>query len=567
MSGVYFPQCQNLPEFNASQNPTSQEMLFVPLGGTREIGMNLNLYGHDGQWLGVDFGITFTENNSYGVDIVLPDPSFLEALGDKFLGFFITHAHEDHLGALAYLWDSFSAPVFASPFTYKVIESKLRRENIDPQDRLRSVDLNGSFQLGGFNLQLITLTHSIPEPNAVVLRTKAGVVFHTGDWKIDPDPQIGEKVDAAALLKVGNDGVDVLVCDSTNALEQGWSCSEGFVYDALQDVLKDLTGSVVITCFASNIARLQTIAKIARAIGRKPILVGQSLVKMVNFARQTGYLQGVDHFFEPHQIHNIAREERLILCTGSQGEPRAALARIVRKQHPDIQLQAGDHVVFSSRVIPGNETRVSHLQNSLAEQQIITHVSEICPGIHASGHPNRDELSQMYQWIRPNIAVPVHGEMRHLMGHAQLALDHQVKQAIIPFNGGVFRICGSKIEAIGRVHAGRLLCDGNAIIPEGSEVLRERRILACEGVAFIGIAGLIQNDISLHIQVLGIALSIEELQELEKLALKQAIYLYDTISKLENFCSNMSKWLAREIKSRVGKRVKIIATAPELLQM
>ena len=467
--------------------PGREELLFVPLGGTGEIGMNMNLYGHDGKWLMVDCGITFGDASTPGIEVIMPDPAFIEERIEDLMGLVLTHAHEDHLGAVQYLWKRLRCPVYATPFTAAVLRRKLTETDFADQIPLQEVPMSGTFDVGPFNVELITLTHSIPEPNALVIRTANGTVMHTGDWKLDPDPLVGPTTDEKRLMEIGEEGVLAMICDSTNALSPGRSGSESEVRENLAEVVRDCKGAVAIACFASNVARMESAAKAALANGRRPALVGRSLWRMSDAAREAGYLQDLPAFLNDEEAANLPPDKTLLICTGSQGEPRAALSRIARCEHQRIELGEGDTVIFSSREIPGHEIGIGQLQNQLAQLgcDIITAGDR---EIHTSGHPNRDELADMYGWIRPRIAVPVHGEPRHLMAHAKLAQACQVPHGIVANNGMVIRLTTDGAEDIDSVFASRLALDGDRIVPLDRGALRQRRKMAYNGAATVTVA-------------------------------------------------------------------------------
>ncbi len=463
------------------------DLWFLPLGGTGEIGMNLNLYCHDGAWLMIDLGVTFADDRLPGIDLVMPDPSFIEAQREKLAGLVLTHAHEDHIGAVPHLWPRFRCPIYATPFTAAVLRNKLA-ENGEAKDAVvTEVPMSGRFSVGPFEIELITLTHSIPEPNAVVLRTAAGTVLHTGDWKLDPDPVVGDDYDEAALRRLADEGVLAMVCDSTNALVEGESGSEGEVGVNLAELIGGFKGRVAVACFASNVARLRTIVQVATDHGRRVALVGRSMHRIYQAAVETGYLEGLPPLVSDSDLGYLPRQEVLLLCTGSQGEPRSALWRIAHDEHPEVSLDPGDAVVFSSRVIPGNEKAISTLQNELVRQGVKV-VTDRDHFIHVSGHPARDELAQMYQWVRPQVAIPVHGEARHLAEHAELARACQVPQAIVAENGTLISLSAKGAEVLGHVPSGRLLLDGNRLIPADSPVIRGRQKLVYNGVALLSLA-------------------------------------------------------------------------------
>src|ERR1700720_1533222 len=444
-------------------------LFFVSLGGAGEIGMNLNLYGYAGDWLILDCGVTFGDDTQPGLDVVMPDPSFIVERRDQLLGIVATHAHEDHIGAIPYLWPQLQCPVWATPFTASVLRAKLVEAGLAERVPITTVPMSGRFTIGPFDLELITLTHSIPEPNAVVIRTPVGTVLHTGDWKFDPDPLIGPTADEAALLRLGDEGVLALVGDSTNALRPGTSGSEAELRRSLIDLIGRYDARVAVACFASNVARLETIARAAAAHGREIALVGRSLWRIGKAAPGNGYLKDLARFLTEDEAGYIPRDRVGMICTGSQGEARAALSRIARDDHPHVVLETGDVVIFSSRIIPGNEKSINRLQNALVRLgvEIVTEEDHF---VHVSGHPARDELVRMYQMVRPQIAVPVHGEARHLIAHAELAGECQVQQPLVIQNGD-------------GVPVGRLASDGKGLLPLDGTALKDRRRVTFNGSA------------------------------------------------------------------------------------
>jgi ribonuclease J len=467
------------PEAIADHDPDA--LYFLPLGGAGEIGMNLSLYGYRGQWLIVDCGVTFgEEEHQPGVDVIMADPAFIVERRDRLLGIVATHAHEDHIGAIPYLWPQLQCPVWATPFTASVLHAKLVEARLADQVKITTVPMSGRFTIGPFELELITLTHSIPEPNAVVIRTPVGTVLHTGDWKLDPEPLIGSVTDEARLRAVGDEGVLAIVCDSTNALKPGSSGSEGELRHSLTELIGRYDQRVAVACFASNVARLETIAHAARAHDRDVALVGRSLWRIEKSARDNGYLADVPRFLTEDEAGYVPRDKILLICTGSQGEPRAALARIAREDHPNITLEEGDVVVFSSRIIPGNEKAIGRLQNALVRLDIEV-VTEADHFVHVSGHPAQDELVRMYQMIRPRIAIPVHGEARHLAAHAHLAEQCQVEEALVIENGDLIRLDRGGGAIVDAVPTGRIGSDGKSLVPIGGAVLQQRRRIAGDG--------------------------------------------------------------------------------------
>ena len=474
-----------MTDFQKTGRPADDELLFLPLGGAGEIGMNLNLYGHAGKWLMIDLGVTFGDDENPGIDIIMPDPSFIVERKDDLSAIVITHAHEDHLGAVAHLWPRLRCPIFATAFAASILRRKLAEVGLVDAAKITVVPLSGKFSAGPFEIEFMTLTHSIPEPNACVVRTPLGVVMHTGDWKLDPDPLVGPTADEAALSNLGDEGVLAMVCDSTNVFVPGHTGSEAEVRRNLIEAVSSLKQGVALACFASNIARLETAAVVGAACDRSVSLVGRSLWRFYEAAQENGYLTEVAPFMSPEEAKRLPRDKVMYVCTGSQGEPRAALHRIARGDHRDVHFERGDSVVFSSRVIPGNEKSISRLHNKLAELGVAVINAKEFGGVHVSGHPAREELAQMYQWIRPKIAVPVHGERRHLEEHVKLALDCQVPEAQLVVNGDVVRLAPGPSEVIAKVFAGRLVLDGKNLVSVQSRILRDRRKMLFNGAAVV----------------------------------------------------------------------------------
>ena len=468
-----------------TQTAAGCELVFLPLGGSGEIGMNFNAYGYgsadDREWIIADCGVLFgREANTPGVDVIMPDIRFLAEQRQNVLGMVLTHAHEDHIGAIAHLWPQLRCPLFATPFTARLIEEKLAEAGLDEEVAVTVVPISGHVVLGPFEIDYITLTHSIPESNALAIRTPLGVVVHTGDWKLDPEPLLGSVSDAPALRKLGNEAVLALVCDSTNALSAGHSGSEAAVRESLISLIAGLKGRIAVTGFASNVARLQSIAHAARAAGREIVLVGRSMHRIVNAARDVGCLTDFPASVSEDEAVSLPPDRVLFLCTGSQGEARAALARIAAGEH-NIKLGRGDTVIFSSRIIPGNELAIFELQNRLAALGVSV-LTEKDHFVHTSGHPCRDELEQMYRWVRPHIAVPVHGERRHMEEHAQLARSLQVPEAIVLENGQMLRLAPGRAQLVDETPAGRLHLDGRILVSEGDGYARARRSLGFAGL-------------------------------------------------------------------------------------
>jgi ribonuclease J len=469
---------------------SQDELVLLPLGGAGEIGMNFNAYGFgppdERKWIVVDCGVLFgRETDTPGVDVIMPDIRFLAELRKDVLGIVLTHAHEDHIGAIGHLWPQLRCPMYATPFTARLMHDKLLEAGIEELARVKVVPLGGRLTLGPFDIEFHSITHSIPEPNALVIRTPLGTVMHTGDWKLDPEPLIGEATDEVAFRKIGDEGVLAMVCDSTNALVQGHSGSEADVKKGLTELIGTLKGKVAVTGFASNLARLQSVAEAAREHGREVALVGRSMHRITGAARETGYMKHFPRLIDEEEAAQLPSDRVLYLCTGSQGEPRAALARIARGDHPSVQLGAGDAVIFSSRIIPGNDIAIHELHNQLSELgvEVLTVEDHF---VHVSGHPCREELAEMYRLIRPQIAVPVHGEVRHMAEHARLARSLQVPQAVVVENGHMLRLAPGRAQVIDEVPAGRIYMDGRVMTEAGEGLTRNRRALAFAG--FIGIS-------------------------------------------------------------------------------
>ena len=481
-----------------TNTPKGDEVLFVPLGGTSEVGMNAYLYGHDGHWLMVDLGIGFADERQPGVDILVPDVAFAAEPRARLAGIVVTHAHEDHLGAIPYLWSRLECPVYASPFACVILRRKLQESGLLEEVPLIEVPLGSSFFVGPFDLEFITMTHSIPEPNALRITTPVGALLHTGDWKLDPDPLVGKDYDRRRLARLAEENVLALIGDSTNALVPGHSGSEADVRGRLQDLVSTLKNRVVITCFATNVARVETVAQVAEATGRRLCLVGRSMRSIVQAARECGYLTALPPLIDERDIGYFPRDEVLLLATGSQGEPRAALARITRDDHSEIELTSGDTVIFSSRIIPGNEKAIHAIQNALLSRNIEV-LTEADHFVHVSGHPCQEELEQMYHWVRPRIAIPVHGEPRHLIAHADIAKRCGVETIRVAEDGHCVCLTAAGTAVFsGYVPHGKLAVDGGHLLPINSGPVKERRKLSFEGVAVLTLildeAGTIAGD-------------------------------------------------------------------------
>ena len=467
-----------------------KELVFLPLGGTGEIGMNCNLYGFGArgkrQWIMVDLGVTFGKHSDPGIDVITPDISFIEKQKKNLCGLLLTHGHEDHIGAVAHLWPRLKCPVYATPFTAALVRGKLAEAGLLDEVPLHIIEPDAHLEIGPFAIDYICLTHSIAEPSALAIEVEGARILHTGDWKIDPDPVIGKLTEVDRLKALGDAGIDAIICDSTNVLSPGRSGSEADVGRMLQDVVCESTGRVVITTFASNVARLTSIAAAAVKSGRHLCLAGRGMHKIYQAARETGYLTQFPEIVDESDAGYLPPEKVLICCTGSQGESNAALGRMANGRHPHLTLEPGDRVIFSSKMIPGNETEILALQNQLAQIDVEI-ISPNGSDIHVSGHPCRDELADMYEWARPRSAIPVHGEHRHLIAHAALAKELGVAEPCRVHNGDVVRLAPAPTEVIDAVQTGRLHLDGYIMTEGGSAALKERRKISYNGVVFVAV--------------------------------------------------------------------------------
>jgi ribonuclease J len=462
-----------------------EELLFVALGGSGEIGMNVNLYGCRGRWLMLDLGLTFADPDYPGIDLILPELEFIEQQRDRLAGIVLTHGHEDHIGAIPYLAADLKVPLYATPFTAGLIAGKLEEEGLTGQVKLNIVERDSSIDLGEFKLRYIALAHSIPEGNGVLIETPFGRVFHTGDWKIDETPVMGEPSSHEPLEKLGDEGVLALVCDSTNVFQDAPSGSEAGVHDGLLAEVRKAPGRVVVTTFASNAARLQTIGRVASETGRRVAVAGRSLDRILRVAQATGYLQDFPEPVRFDEAMRLPKSELLIMATGGQGEPRAALGRIASGQH-ELKLGEGDTVIFSSKIIPGNETAIGRIMNGLSDMGVVI-VTERQAHVHVSGHPGRPELAEMYRWVRPEIIVPVHGEARHMAEHARFALENGVPRAALQRNGDIVRLAPDGPAKIGEARVGRLVLDGDVILPADGSTMNERRKISLGGLVTVAV--------------------------------------------------------------------------------
>lgn len=468
------------------------ELVFAPLGGVGEIGMNLALYGlgdvRRRNWLAVDMGVSFaSEEHLPGVDLIMPDIRFLVSERKNLAGIVLTHAHEDHFGAVLDLWPQLKVPVFATPFTAALLEAKRQSEPGAPEIPVKVVELGSRFNVGPFDIELVSVSHSIPESNSLILRTPFGNVLHTGDWKLDPTPVVGQGTDIAKLKRLGEEGVLAVVGDSTNAVRSGRSPSEADVARSLAEIVASSRGRVAVTTFASNVARIKSVAEAARACGREVVLVGRSMERVAQVARETGYLDGVQDFRGTDTYGYLPPDKVVALCTGSQGEPRAALARIAQDDHPDVTLGKGDRVIFSSRTIPGNEKAVSAVINGLVAQDIEV-ITDRTHMVHVSGHPRVEEMEEMLGWVKPKILVPVHGEELHLYEHEQIGRRLAIPHVVRCRNGDMLRLAPNAPEIVDEIPAGRQYKDGFLLIPAEGKTISERRKLSFAGMVFVALA-------------------------------------------------------------------------------
>jgi ribonuclease J len=476
-----------------------EEFIFCPLGGSGEIGMNMNLFAYGNpenrKWIIVDIGVTFADDTIPGIDLIYPDPGFIVDKKNDLLGLILTHAHEDHIGAIAHIWPKLLCNIYATPFTSVLIREKFKEKKIDLGNKLKIVELNGDVTLGPFKIEFVTLTHSILEPNGLSITTDSGTVLHTGDWKIDPNPLIGEKINEKRLKKIGDGGILAMICDSTNVFNPGRAGSESDVRSSLLKIMQNRTKRIIVTSFASNVARMESIFYCSEKIGRHISLVGRSMHRIYKAAKQCGYLKDIIEPIDPRDAKKIEKKKILYLCTGSQGEPNGAMTRISNYTHPDVFVEADDTVIFSSKIIPGNEKKLYKLHNQLVKNGIDV-VSEENEFVHVSGHPNRDDLKDMYKWVKPKSVIPVHGEHRHMIEHINFAKEMQVPYPVQVENGDVVQLYpGEKPKVIDKAPVGKMLVDGKISVGEDSQSIRERVNISFNG--FLEITILINSAGSL----------------------------------------------------------------------
>ena len=473
-----------------------EELLFCPLGGSGEIGMNMNLYAYgkdDNQkWIIVDLGVTFADDSIPGIDLIMPDPGFIIDKKNDLLGIVLTHAHEDHIGAVAHIWPDLKCELYATPFTAALITEKFKEKKIDISSFLKIVPLNSKIKLGDFEIDFVTLTHSILEPNGLSIKTPLGTILHTGDWKIDPNPLIGNKIDEDKLKKIGDEGVSAMICDSTNIFSPGRAGSESDVRDSLLRIMELKTKRILVTSFASNVARMESIFYCAKKTGRAICLVGRSMHRIFKAAKKCGYLKGLIDPIEPREAKKVKKNKILYLATGSQGEPMGAMNRIVNGSHPEVFLEDGDCVIFSSKIIPGNEKKLYNLQNQIVKNNIEI-ISEENAFVHVSGHPNRDDLKDMYKWVKPKSVIPVHGEHRHMQEHVNFAKEMQVPKTLLIENGDIIKLLpGDAPKVVDKAPSGRVYLDGSINVETDAQSIKDRKNLSING--YLEITLLVSNN-------------------------------------------------------------------------
>lgn len=463
-------------------SPPHDALWYLSLGGAGEIGMNLSLYGTAGKWLMVDCGITFGDDSTPGIDILMPDIAFITERREDLVGLVVTHGHEDHIGAIEHLWRQFQCPIYATRFTAEMIRSKIERLDFRNKVKIHEVPLGGKFDVEPFKCEFVPVTHSIPESNMMTVTTQHGTVLHTGDWKFDPEPVVGYVTDEKKLKDLGDGNLMAVIGDSTNALVAGHSGSEQGVSDEFEKLFPTIRNRIIVSCFSSNIARIKSAVKAAKKSGRYVTLVGRSLWRNAAIAEACGYLPEFSDFLTENEAMMSPRDQVVMICTGCQGEPRSALWRIAHHDHPEVELDAGDTVIFSSRDIPGNEKEIGRLQNRLTELGMSV-ITQDDAHVHVSGHPAQEELTQLYQWTRPRLVVPVHGEARHQMEHARIAKECQVQNTLIPANGQIIRLGPGVHEVVAEVPHGRLGLDGKVLRSISAASSKERKVMSYNGVA------------------------------------------------------------------------------------
>ena len=539
------------------------ELIFCPLGGSGEIGMNMNLYayGNPGsqKWIIVDVGVTFADDSLPGIDLIYADPGFIVDKKDDLLGIVLTHAHEDHIGAITYVWKNLKCKIYATPFTAALVTEKFNEKKIDITPYLKIVELNGTVNLDPFRIDFVTLTHSILEPNGLKIVTPAGTIFHTGDWKVDPQPLVGKKVDEDKLKEIGSEGVLAMVCDSTNVFNIGRAGSESDVRKNMLNVMSRQKKRILVTSFASNVARMETVFHCSKKIGRHISLVGRSMQKIYKAARQCGYLQNLIEPLDPRGAKKIPRDKIVYLCTGSQGELMGALNRISNFTHPDVFIEKDDTVIFSSKIIPGNVRKHYNVHNKLLKDgiNVITEETEF---VHVSGHPNREDLKDMYQWIKPKTLIPVHGEHRHMKEQVNFANEMKIPHSVQVENGDIVKIFpGEKPHIYDKAPSGRLCVDGDISIEEDSAFIKERKNLANNGYVdltlIISSKGTLVNKPLINIKGLPIFEMDEYFDGLEDEILKLTkTFSLKNMKQNQNLIEGLKKTCRKYTKEKTGKK-------------
>ena len=533
------------------------ELTFCPLGGSGEIGMNMNLYAYgnenDRKWIIVDMGVTFADDSMPGIDLIYPDPGFITDKKDDLLGIVFTHAHEDHIGSIVHIWPLLKCKIFATPFTAVLINEKFKEKKIDISNYLHTVQLNNKINLGPFEIDFITLTHSILEPNGLSITTPLGTVLHTGDWKVDPNPLIGGDIDSEKLKSIGKKGVIAMICDSTNVFSPGRAGSESSVRDSLLQIIENKKKRIIVTSFASNVARMETIFYCAKKTNRNICLVGRSMNRIYKAAKQCGYLNNLIEPLDPRDANKISREKIIYLCTGSQGESMGAMNRIINDVHPDVFMEAGDAVIFSSKMIPGNEKKLYGLQNQIVKKNIEV-ITEENAFVHVSGHPNRDDLKDMYNWIKPNCVIPVHGEYRHMKEHISFAKEMQVPFTLQVENGDIISIDKTKSKIIDKAPSGKMYLDGTVGVPADSISIKERKNLSLNG--YLEITLIISNKGKVIKPIISIK-GIPQNDSIEN-------FIFEMEEEISNICKSFSlnnkkqeKDLIEAIKSNCRKIIRV----------
>ena len=534
-----------------------KELIFCPLGGSGEIGGNMNLYAYgddkDKEWIIVDTGVSFADDSVPGIDLIYPDPGYIIDKKNDLKGIVLTHAHEDHIGAISHIWPDLKCNIYATPFTSVLIKEKFKEKKIDIVPFLKIVQLNGKIKLGSFEIEFVTLTHSILEPNGLSIKTPAGTLLHTGDWKVDPNPLIGDKINEKKLREIGENKVLAMICDSTNIFYPGRAGSESDVRQSLLKIMSLKSKRIIITSFASNVARMESVFYCAEKIGREVSLVGRSMHRIFKAARQCGYLNNVKDPLDPRDAKKISRNKVVYLCTGSQGEPLGAMKRIIKDIHPDVFIEKGDTVIFSSKIIPGNEKKLYALHNDIVKKEVEL-ITEETDFVHVSGHPNREDLKDMYNWVKPESIIPVHGEHRHMNEHIKFAKEMQIPHALRIEDGDIVRISpGKHPEIIDKAPSGRMYLDGNIAVGENSQSIKERKNLSLNG--YLEITLILSNSGKLSKPVISYR-GIPENSFDEKIIFEMEDEIFNTCKTFSMKNKNQEKSLIEIVKQNCRKIIK-----------